>query len=601
MTRFRSSALLGAGVALCLLPAGSALAQTQSSTQQKCINAIYKAGAKVMGAVAKDYTACVSDAAAADLPGGQTTDDCLSADNAGGVGKAKIGLVTASTKSCAAVPTIGPNDANEAAEAFASDPMRAGDLFGEPVDNAIVLSSLDDAGATCQEGVVASLGKVLKAKTKEFDRCVADGMRAVTLTSPQGIGACVGTDPGGKIQRAIDKAQLNIDKRCLGLTVGDYFPGDCAAEPMADLAECASDLLDCGICLTALAAGGVIADCDMADNGQDDNSCGPIWQASPDEYVAGPTAYISEVEVPEIVLDEPTCCRDFGSISRDYIEAQSVGETSNKKDNALARLADSLISLGFDLELLLNEAIQDGTVSLLLDHPGMDTNNLPAEFALAALTSEWTNATDYASASAGTGDFLLDRGAFVPGTGEPVSVFYPSTFDEGVDGLDAGPSTLNFPIPFGILLLDLPIASVNISADATVEPGGISYENGEVSGYLLVDSFFEALNNLLDSPLCDCLGHTQSIYYKNVDGEWTGFGRCVNDPGAVCTEESESLCVTLAGSDFMSSPPEVCGLLPSVIGGIADLDLNNDPENWEGFSAGFQFTAVPANVIGVTP
>ncbi|HYB99844.1 MAG TPA: hypothetical protein VEC57_12005 [Candidatus Limnocylindrales bacterium] len=598
MTRLSSRyALMGAGVVFCLMPAGSAFAQAQSSEQQKCINAIYKAGAKIIGAVGKNFTTCVSDATDASLPGGQTTDDCLAADNGLGIGKAQTGLITASTKSCSAVPTIGPNDAAVAADAFADDPMRAGDLFGLPVDDAIVPSSLDSAGAYCQEGVVASLGKLMKAMTKEFDSCVSSGLRAGTIDSPTDVGACVGVDASGKVLRAVQKTQLNIDKRCPGLMVADYFPGACAAEPLSNLAACSADLLDCGICLTMLAAGGVTADCDALDNGQDDNSCGPDWPATPEEYVAGPTAYISDVQVPTIVNDEPTCCRDFGTISRDFIE-----DGTDKRDNALARLADSLSGIGFDLEALLNEAIQDGSVSLLLDHPGLDTMSLPEdELALTALTSEWTNGTDYSTASAGTGQFLIERGSFVPGKGEPLSVFYPSMFDEGVDGLQAGPSTLNFPIPFGIVLLDLPIASVNITGDSTVLPAGIQYDNGAVSGYLLVDSFYTALNQLLDSPLCDCLGHTQSLYYQDEEGAWTSQGRCVSMAADKCPEETESICVTLGGDGGLSSPPQVCTLLPVVIEGAADIDLNNNPSYYEGFSAGFNFSAVPATVVGVTP
>jgi hypothetical protein len=325
----------------------------------------------------------------------------------------------------------------------------------------------------------------------------------------------------------------------------------------------------------------------------------PVWPASPDQYQPGEVSYLDTLTMPDTVevagarRTVATCCKDFGEISKDFIE-----NGTNDIDNALALLAAGLTSFGVDFQAILDDSITSGDLVILLDHQGLNPASLPDEFALVQLVGAFEGSTTYTEAASGSGTFLLSRDAFVPGTGEPRNYDYPSLMT--ADSMSAGPFTLTLTIPFGFFSLDLETAAAEISAmPGVIAPEGVPYSDGKISGYLRVDDVFDALNAVLRSDTCACLGLTSDLYFKLQNGSWVG--ACRSDAATACSDPSESLCVSLAGNNVLADPPQVCSVIPSIISQQADLDLNDDPSQYEGLSIGLRFTAVGGQIVGVKP
>ncbi|MFT4570480.1 MAG: hypothetical protein ACI8TX_001739 [Hyphomicrobiaceae bacterium] len=569
-----------------------AAAQLQSDSQQDCINSLYKAGSKVGSTVAKEIGKCVQDAGK-DKLGSLSAQDCLTADRKGKIGKTKVKAAGAAGNNCSAPPTIGPSSSVSINNAFGGNVVRIGEVFGNPLDTALAASTgkNDDK---CQFGVAKSMEKVLKTTYKSLLRCVSSGFRDETILSDATLGDCMDALDQVKVAKLVAKGDRDVEKRCTSGDIATLFPGDCSSEAVGDFFPCVAERVSCGVCVTLVTAGGVSVDCDLIDDGLDNDSCaaGPEFPDITDDYVAGDVSYVDTVSLPALPGGVPTCCRDFGTSSRDFIE-----NGTNNPDNALAQLVATIAGLGFDVQTFLDDAVQSGDLTLLLDHQDLVTDVLPDEFGLAALFADFDAGTTYMEAAAGTGDFIVSRGSFIGGTGTPVTVFFPGIFDVAPAGMLAGPSGFTFPLPFGPVELSLPISGVLVEGEPTVGPG-ISYSDGKLSGFMLIDDFFAGLNSLLDSSVCDCLGLSESIFTQDGGGNWSGSG-CLVNAAALCTAPEESTCVTLGGNQVLSSPPQVCSVLPGIIEGSADLDLNEDPSRYEGFTIGLQLTAVPGSITGI--
>jgi hypothetical protein len=316
-----------------------------------------------------------------------------------------------------------------------------------------------------------------------------------------------------------------------------------------------------------------------------------LWPPTPQDYVAGPISYLNTLVIPGVDMNgDPVCCRDFGTISRDYIT-----NGTNKIDNALAKLAAQLSSF-VNFQDLIDQGIMDGSIVLILDHHLLDYQNLPDDFYLAPFNGSFDTGTTYTEANAGTGEFLLSQASFIGGTGEPLNVAYPSVMTS--TDMTAPSSTLTLPLPLAVTVLNLPILDTQAVADhGTITAAGINYTNGELSGYVETAQIFGALNAILLSPTCSCLGISSDVYTQNMDGSWSS--TCVSNAATLCTQPGEDICVTLAGTNVLNG--EVCSVLPNFMNNAADIDLNSDPTAYEGLSMGFQFTGVTGTVNGVAP
>lgn len=319
----------------------------------------------------------------------------------------------------------------------------------------------------------------------------------------------------------------------------------------------------------------------------------PVWPADPQDYVAGPSSYLNTLVLPDVISNIPQCCKDFGSISKDKIE-----DNTDYPDNGLAVLANALSVFGINFQTTLDDGIADGSLVMLLDHPNLGVTALPDQFALVQMLGAFEGVTDFTLADQGLGTFLASAGAFVPGSGEPLNYYHPAYMD--TDEMTAGPFTLQISLPLGFLSLNVPAQQGEINADpGAVSAAGVPYTNGTISGYVLLTDVFGTVNDILNSPTCSCLGHSSDIYVQLPNGSWDG--NCITDPASLCTDPSESLCVSLSGTSLISDPPQVCGLLPNLLSNQADIDLNADPTNFEALSVGLQFTAVNAAIVGIAP
>jgi hypothetical protein len=308
----------------------------------------------------------------------------------------------------------------------------------------------------------------------------------------------------------------------------------------------------------------------------------PTWPATPQAYTSEKASYIDTLTIPPISGGHPTCCRDFGAISRDAIEVHS-----SFMDNALATLADGLGTFGIDIQATLTDSLQDGSLVLLLDHRDLEAT-LPDEFALAQFIGSFAPGTDYTIASAGNGTFYADPAlSFLPGSGEPRNFAYPALMTS--PAMTAGPLALSLSLPFGFLTLNVSAEQSEVNGDATISPGGVAYTNGELSGFILTDDIFNGLNLVLNSPLCACLGLSSDVYSKAPSGLWGS--DCISNASTLCNDPGEEVCVTLAGTNLFGSPPQVCTVLPGALQENADIDLDSDPSVYEGMSVGLQFTA----------
>lgn len=332
------------------------------------------------------------------------------------------------------------------------------------------------------------------------------------------------------------------------------------------------------------------ADCNDSDC-EDHPSC-LAWPATPQGYNFGPSTYIASLLIPPLQdmggVNVATCCRDFGAISKD-----NVDNGTTYVDNAYAALHHGFAgipSLGIDLQASLNAAIQDGTMVMLLDHPRL--NNDTDTFVLAQFLGQFSGATDYAAAAAGTGNFSVDPAGFVGTSGEPAFKFDPAMLNLGaMSGANGG---LLLPLRLPGLTVMLPLMDARISGQATVGPNGVSYAGGTVDGYFKTADLFASLNAHVTSSQCACLGITTPVFTQDLSGNWQS--TCLDSAATTCGPQ-EATCTALADDSLTS----LCSLLPGVFARGSDLDLDGDTSVYEGFSVGLEWTGAEASLVGLLP
>lgn len=304
------------------------------------------------------------------------------------------------------------------------------------------------------------------------------------------------------------------------------------------------------------------------------------WPVSPTTYADSATqsSFLFELIVPELVDGIPTCCKEFGAISK-----------NEGTDNALATLNETLLLFGADIQPPLTQAIESGSAVILLDHRELDGADDQDNFVLAWIAGEFANGTSYATASAGTGEFRVLNETFVAGTGEPVVNFNPARMQGSQ--MSAGPRSLGFSLPFLGSSLTIDISEAEVNGLATINANGVSYTDGALSGYVTLESMYGAINTILDQN-CGCLGANRTIYTQDGAGAWAG--ACVADVATLCPSAPEEICRILAGTSLGSG--QVCGLLPGVLEGSADIDADRD-DLYESLSIGFEWRAANADII----
>ncbi|MDF1565920.1 MAG: hypothetical protein P1V51_22990 [Deltaproteobacteria bacterium] len=307
------------------------------------------------------------------------------------------------------------------------------------------------------------------------------------------------------------------------------------------------------------------------------------WPARPADYEFVSPTYIDEILAPRRDGLHYECCRDFGESSRDFIEDGEVGV-----DNAVTALFDGLaIFIGLNFQDQIDANIESGNLALVLDHAFYEKQEEP--FTLVAHQVDFAEGTTWQSAHQGGGHFRVREESFMPGSGVPWGRFSEAVIDAGGTLRGSGGSLV-----WGLSVLGVPfrarIRDVRVEAKRQEDgEGWVRYTEGTLSGFLTLDDFYEGLNNEIARG-CDCLGLTEPVYYKNVDGIWDT--RCVSEAHTRCTRPEEKRCGDLTTTG--ANGPWLCEIILDVIQDAADLDLDGDPSRYEAASLGLFWSSVPA-------
>jgi hypothetical protein len=122
--------------------------------------------------------------------------------------------------------------------------------------------------------VVRGIERIMKKKRIEFKRCKNGGIQSGAITSQAELEQCyidVKQDVRQKIVKPIDWLRRAVDTYCAGVNMDQAFPGRCVGS--SDFTQCANESTDCRICVSQNTADDLNEDCDLYDNGVNDNSC----------------------------------------------------------------------------------------------------------------------------------------------------------------------------------------------------------------------------------------------------------------------------------------------------------------------------------------
>ena len=236
-----------------------------SDAEQECINRIGKAAKSVAKAQAKVNAGCIDIA----YSGAGDAEACLNLDDGGKVASARQKLSDAFDDYCATLPPFGTSSAASANDG-AEDSNRAipSDLFGADIDAAV-----SENGERCQTGALKAAQKMFDAEAKLVLGCAKSGLsgNGQLITIGDELGACIddlGANP--KLSKAAAKLAKSIGSSCPA-DPSAMLPGSCAGEDRYE--DCLAQQVTCRVCQLFDATWGLGVDCDIADNGLQDDSC----------------------------------------------------------------------------------------------------------------------------------------------------------------------------------------------------------------------------------------------------------------------------------------------------------------------------------------
>jgi hypothetical protein len=356
-------------------------------------------------------------------------------------------------------------------------------------------------------------------------------------------------------------------------------------------------LMACGDNLGPSVNNNNIIDGGLRDGG-DIDAAPDDWPSSPNDYRTHALGWVDTLTIPALSGEPgsfvPTCCRDFGAISKDKLE-----EETNNIDNAFALFFKSLETLSvdaLDFQGNFDDAIDQEHLVMLLDHRDLPVGDDNDRFILAVLRGIFADGTSPVEGSLGDGVFTIDALSFLAGTGEPTTVWSNVTFNSG--SVATPPGDMEVPFAFSNdSVLYLPVRQGRISGTATVSANGVEYSTGEISGYVTVESLFTRLNDTVASSQCSCLGASSPIFVKDDGGnpgQYSAGARCVDNAEALCTEADEAICVTIADGNVGDGG--LCDFWQFVSYSQADINLSGGTEAYEALSLGLQFTTKTAEM-----
>lgn len=310
------------------------------------------------------------------------------------------------------------------------------------------------------------------------------------------------------------------------------------------------------------------------------------WPTLASDYRFDKGTYIDTINIP----GPKACCRDWMAKSK----LPGI-------DNALGSLNALLGLSGIDFNSELTAVLTGGDFVALLDHRGVPAGDGP--YTMGFFLGGFDQGTDYATAVAGDGKFLVDPQSFVLGTGTPQVVFNRAEKTGGSMSASGGLFTIS--LAFQGVNLDLPVSDVRIDGDIELVQGkGVKLSNGELSGYVKMDDFVDTYNDIVNST-CSCAGVQGNLLQQNGQGAWTGGNRCMTnaDVEAACPAFDQYICEVLIGKTVNVGQAEygLCDLLPGMIELSLDIDTDGNANTYEALSVGVQITGQPAKAVGLLP
>lgn len=297
--RQRTAGSLAVWSAVLVLLARSASAAPQSDDQQRCLNDLTKAGAKVVKQQGKANWKCLRDASHgnADRLGDTgetlTAQACLSNDVGGKVAKKQQRTSDRDALRCQGpdVPEFayaGAPAINAAASSIPRDIVAA--VFGPDLDAAVVDYDSDREGAKCQEEVLRDAHRIVDRMWKVVQNAVGDGLKGRNRSAGVAPDAAAHSsdnlqaeilsqaldDADGKIQAEVDRLVARAQTRC-GTAVtplAQMFPGACAGSTsIANLAACIANVARGHFYQTVAGTYAMTVECELTDDGVHNESC----------------------------------------------------------------------------------------------------------------------------------------------------------------------------------------------------------------------------------------------------------------------------------------------------------------------------------------
>jgi hypothetical protein len=271
----RPSMTAGIAAVLCTLAVlGTAVAAGAHSTEERrCVRTRHLSFDRMLKGQSAETRACLKLAAKDSLAG--SLDDCFREDTKGRIAKIRFKNIDKSHQHCAEEPDFGSPDAATAnATAIRSQTALMTDVFGQDADEAM-FSSDDEK---CLLSVYEAVDRCQRARLSAATRCIKKGLGNGSITGEAGLAACADA-AGGSTARILKscgngKILKRVEKRCedRGVDLVTTFPA-CASGDAATLAQCLDRTVGCRICLTLNGAAFLDRDCDLLDDGADNDSC----------------------------------------------------------------------------------------------------------------------------------------------------------------------------------------------------------------------------------------------------------------------------------------------------------------------------------------